>query len=421
MLGSMPGIRSTRSTMEVKSKDSTDRNLSYFDVGQGILQAGVFSDVDLFRHELESVFMHSWLFVAPEEWLSGAGAFVTSRMGAENVILWRGADGRLNIFGNVCVAGLKPLTSAVRGHADFLRCTCHGWKYDSRGTLLDFVDEKLEPLAQICCYKGLIFANRDRAAGSLLETFGEFAWYLDLLLASSDGGIQIYGEDAFRWTVAANWKVAAEAYCGVMPPPINADPPEGQELDIPGVGSCSDGFQVSTPAGVMAVLTPQPGSTRRSTSGAFGQPRDGFVPVVGTVFPNLSFDWRTPSIHIWHPIGPMETEIHSFCVVARNAPDDKKEEARRAFQFRYGPAGLESRNQMVTWSSVTSRSASRTALTLNLQMGLGRERSANIPGAIGSFTGESNSRAFFSWWQHQLLLRAQAEPQSRWLKLLPER
>ena len=407
--------------MEVNSKDSIDQPLSYFDIGQGILQAGVFSDVDIFKRELASVFMHSWLFVAPEEWLSGAGAFVTSRMGADNVILWRGADGRLNIFGNVCVAGLKPLTSAVRGHADFLRCTCHGWKYDSSGTLLDFVDEKLEPLAQICCYKGLVFANRDRAADSLSDTLGEFAWYLDLMLADSDGGIQIYGEDAFRWTVATNWKVATEAYCGVMPTPDIVDRPEGRGLDICGVRSCTDGFQVSTSAGVMAVLTPQPRSTRRSTSGEFGQPRDGFIPVVGTVFPNLSFDWRTPSIHVWHPIGPMETEIHSFCVVSRNASASEKEKARRAFQFRYGPAGLESQDLMLTWTSVTSRSASKSAPALNLQMDLGRERSANIPGTIGNFTGESNSRAFFSWWQQQLLLRPQAEVRTQWLKLRPER
>src|SRR5450631_2944138 len=119
------------------------------------------------------------------------------------------------------------------------------------------------------------------------------------------------------------------------------------------------GFQVFTENGAMAVRT---GCVERGPThplSEMGESCAGFEPILGTLFPTLSFDWQTPSLHVWHPLSPSRTEIHSYCLVNADAPAWEKEGARRAFQFQYGPAGIRSEDQTALWRSITSR-AGRT-------------------------------------------------------------
>jgi nitrite reductase/ring-hydroxylating ferredoxin subunit len=383
-----------------------------FDLDSSSLQSRVFSDPDIYRRELDGIFRRSWLFVAPETWLTQPRAFVTTRMGEDEVFLWRGDDDVLRAFINRCVAGHQTLVRSSRGSADSLICGCHGWRYDNVGWCVDFPIRGLARVPQVEVFKGLVFANHDPDAHPLTASLGDFAWYLDLLL-NEVGGIEAYGEDALRWTVETNWKVPAQEFCGDMYRQRMAD----MELRLlfndacPTV--CEEGFQVFTEGGAMAILTGENAPVRTSVKSLLGPPRESFAPAIGTLFPTLSFDWRYPSFHVWHPLGPSATEINSFCMVARDSSPEAKESARRTFQRQYGPAGLRSQADAARWSSTTAQASRSRNLMLNLQMGAGRERGANVPGRVGDLFSECNQRAFFAWWQRELEIPSQR--QTQWL------
>ena len=400
--------------MEPEQPTALDQNPTYFDAKSGTLKARAFGSRAVYEKELKSVFWGTWLFVAPENWLTRDGNFLRSRMGADDVVVWRGSDGSLRVFENICVSSSNLLCSSSRGRQDIMNCSCHGWRYDSCGLSPDLPGQGLVSIAKIEVYKGLVFANRDLNAEPFVEALGDFGWYLDILLACDGDGIEGYGDDAIRWTVNTNWKLAAEAYCGSGLIELGSDPGlshqnMGDQVATP------NGFQVSTKAGVISILTQDQAPPAGHSKCALGPPRDGFHPTFGTLFPNLSFDWRTPSLHVWHPIGPSTTEIHSFCMVEKNASADAKERARRAFQFQYGPAGMQSQRQAEIWRSISARIFTQTDLVWNVQMGLGRERDANIPGKLGDLLSESNQRSFFRWWQERLDIPV--TPTRKWLRI----
>lgn len=335
-------------------------------------------------------------------------------MGADDVVVWRGSDGRLRVFDNICVSSDNAICSSSRGNLDTIICRCHGWRYDSCGLSPDLPGQGLVSTGKIEVYQGLVFANRDLNAESFVDSLGDFGWYLDILLAGGGGGIEAYGDDALRWTVDTNWKLAAEGYCGSGLMELGSDPRLFHE-NTDDQAPTPHGFQASTKAGVISIVTQGQAPAAEHSKNALGAPRDGFYPTFGTLFPNLSFDWRIPSLHVWHPRGPSTTEIHSFCIVKKNASADAKEQARRAFQFQYGPAGVQSQRQAEIWRSISARISSETDLVLNIQMGLGRERDANIPGKLADLLSESNQRSFFSWWQERLDLPG--APTRKWLRV----
>ena len=152
----------------------------------------------------------------------------------------------------------------------------------------------------------------------------------------------------------------------------------------------------------MSIVTRELARELTNPHSRLGEPRDRYQPILGTLFPTLSFDWRTPSLHIWHPLSPSRTEIHSYCLVEADAPAWEKEAARRAFQFQYGPAGMRAERDAGLWRSITLRLAGRSDHAFHLRMGLGRERCTDLPGTVADLVSEANQRAFFDWWQRHL-------------------
>jgi hypothetical protein len=385
----------------------------FFDPDKGLLQRRVFIDPVLYRQELSGIFRHSWLFVGPENWLRLPGDFVTSRMGEDAVVVWRGDDGVLRAFVNLCLSGHQPVCSESRGRALHMSCPCHQWVHDSRGRRLDHPGRHLPEIPCVAGYKGLVFANHDAGAEPLLDWLGEFAWYLDLMVDRKSGGVEAYGGDAFRWTIEANWKVPVDAFCGDIYRNLTANAATETVIGALTLAQ-EDGFQVFAANGAIAISTAS-AERPQNAEEPLGQPRCGFQPLIGTLFPTLSFDGRTPSLHVWHPVGPSRTEIHSYCLVDTASTTQEKEAARRAFQFQYGPAGLRSEDDIPLWKSITARARGRRDLPLNLQMGLGHERRTNLPGHVNDLISEGNQRQFFAWWQQRLGAPDAAPP--RWIEV----
>jgi hypothetical protein len=102
-----------------------------------------------------------------------------------------------------------PMCRYDEGNTPVFTCPYHGWSYANDGKLvgvpffkeayhgkLDKSKWGLVEVAQLCNYKGTIWATWDPSAPPFLEYLGDFKLYLDLSLDSWDGregGTEVLG------------------------------------------------------------------------------------------------------------------------------------------------------------------------------------------------------------------------------------
>ena len=385
-----------------------------FDKDQGLLDRRVFSSEETYEQEIQRIFARCWLFVGPGGWLANPGDYLTTFMGPDNVLIWRGADGELRAFANICLSSMSLITTSDRGNAMNFQCPCHHWTYNSDGHADESPEIQLARIPRIDSYKGLVFASFDSETPALVDYLGDFTWYLDLLVDRREGGIEFVG-GAIPWEFDANWKLPVEAFFGDVyrEATIHASTLAVERRAPYEMGET--GHQISAGAGGVAVLAEPDYSASASVlkgyeeehrdelTARLGPVRSGQIfPVIGAIFPNLTLDWRTRSIHVWHPRSADKTEVHTFCIADVAAPPEIKQALRRNCQLRFGPAGLESQDDVIPWESITSlsRKVVTARFPLNLQMGLGHEGfHEDFPGKVSQLFSEMNQRFFYKRWQ----------------------
>ena len=179
------------------------------------LEQRFYRDPQLFRRDLERIFLRHWFCVGHISDFTAAGDFVTVDLAEESVIVVRGADGALNALVNVCRHRGSRICTAARGTANSLTCPYHGWSYGLDGRLqsarhmpegFDLAAHGLHRL-QVRVIEGLVllsFAREplglERAEATLSTCFGPFAWP-EARVAHRE-----------RYRIAANWKLAVENY-----------------------------------------------------------------------------------------------------------------------------------------------------------------------------------------------------------------
>ena len=195
----------------------------------GLISREIFVNEDIYHQEQERVFARSWLFVGHESQIPNPGDFFSSRMGEEAVILCRDRKGKIHVFLNSCRHRGMKVCRYDEGNTTVFTCPYHGWSFATDGALagvpffreayhseLDRSKYGLIEVAQLCNYKGTIWANWDASAPSFDEYLGEFRRFLDLILDGWDGregqaellgGVQ-------KWIIPCNWKWPAENFSG---------------------------------------------------------------------------------------------------------------------------------------------------------------------------------------------------------------
>lgn len=99
------------------------------------IPASWYIDERVYALELQTVFAHSWQFVARTDQLERPGAYVTSEIAGEPIVVVRGADNLLRGFFNVCRHHAAAVMTEAEGTANHLRCPYHGWTYSLEGEL----------------------------------------------------------------------------------------------------------------------------------------------------------------------------------------------------------------------------------------------------------------------------------------------
>ena len=100
------------------------------------LEQAFYTDPDVFRTDMETLFYREWLFVGPVCDLPKAGSFITHQVGDYGVIIVRGQDGAIRAFHNSCRHRGSVLCKASKGTNPKIVCPYHQWTYELDGKLL---------------------------------------------------------------------------------------------------------------------------------------------------------------------------------------------------------------------------------------------------------------------------------------------
>ena len=152
----------------------------------------VYTDPALFELEMTRVFGRAWLLLGHESQIRTSGAFLTTRMGREPVIVVRGEDGAINVLVNRCTHRGSLVCSEARGQAKQFVCPYHGWSFATDGELR-FVptpegyrpevcgraELALPKVPRVQSYRGFIFASLAADGPTLTDFLGDAASSFD--------------------------------------------------------------------------------------------------------------------------------------------------------------------------------------------------------------------------------------------------
>lgn len=419
------------------------------DAEKGVLSSRIFVDPEIYNLERERVFTHCWLFVAHESEIPGPGDFVTRTMGEDPVIAWRGQDGKVRVFLNVCRHRGRRVCSEDLGKASHFKCPYHGWTYNNGGELvsvpflegyggqLDMGRLGLYQAPRVESYHGLVFANWNPRGEPLSEYLGGIKWVMDVLFGRADG-MGVSGPP-MRWEVDANWKLGAANFGG-----------DGQHTFTTHGFQQSVGLELirgksetmSTEKGHTAALKQWlPGENKhpylalprelwpelesRLTKHQFEVTRS-LATVVGNVFPNMSFlntvvvlppELSGPESRVvsfltlrqWQPRRSDRMEVWSWLFMEKNVPPWWEKASRELYLRSFGMGGVFEQDDMENWVDITQALQGPVARRLDLQykMGLKPTPAREWPGPESVYTmssfSELNERVFYRRWQELLM------------------
>jgi nitrite reductase/ring-hydroxylating ferredoxin subunit len=438
--------------MAMATKERQGYRPGLVDLRSGEISREIFVNEEIYAQEQERVFARAWLHVGHESQIPRPGDYFVSSMGEESVILCRDRTGRIHVFLNSCRHRGMKVCRYDEGSTTVFTCPYHGWSYGTDGRLvgvpywreayhsrLDKEKWGLVEVAQLCNYKGSIWATWDPAAPPFAEYLGDFTRYLDLQLDGWDGRegqAEVLG-GVQKWLVPCNWKFPAENFSGDTYHNISH-----RSVDLAGIGPSGAGrrdmgerdasrklhvcipdrghqtIHYVLPAG----QTPPPAylnapivaeyfrhceAERRRLRGEGAR----LIGAPGEIFPNTALLSRQPrTMAAWHPRGPHQTECWRWFFVDRDAPAEVKE-FLRDYYIRYsGPAGMTEQDDMENWNyaHAASRGTIARRYPYNYEQGSGTAVSdyeyqgLRVPGEVIDLTETQSSeqpmRNFYRRW-----------------------
>ena len=95
-----------------------------------------YTDPELFKLDMESIWYRDWLFAGHDCEIPEPGNFFTMQVGEYNLIVIRGRDGTIRALHNSCRHRGSRICTVEHGSAKRLICPYHQWTYDTDGTLM---------------------------------------------------------------------------------------------------------------------------------------------------------------------------------------------------------------------------------------------------------------------------------------------
>ena len=403
----------------------------------------IYSDPDVYQQELERIFGRAWLCIGHESLIPNPNDCFLTYMGEDPVILTRDAQGQVHAFLNMCTHRGNRVVRADDGNAKNFMCTYHGWTYSSEGKLvsvpglqeayygeLDVDNLGLVEVAQLDICAGLVFATWDPEAPGLGDYLGDMRFFIDHMWNRRENGLELIGPE--KWLMPSNWKMPVDNFAGdgyhLLTTHRAAQTvlakAAGRTLDNSRYFESNDGHNLDpgNGHGVITGWSDDEESYWRTFSTRTSDPRlveyqheimpelqrrvgnraMGLGPLIGSVFPNTSFHPAT-SLRLLHPRGPLQTEIWTFHIQERDAPEDVRRLTRRRAQVTFGISGMLEQDDMDNFRQCTQSGLSPRGRKImqTLSMGLGHETTHHtLPGVVaGARVNEVPQRALYRRWQ----------------------
>lgn len=430
--------------------------------GTGVVANDIFSDEEIYRKELDTVFTKSWLFVGHDQMLPNKGDFITSYMGEDSVIVVRDRANKVRVLLNKCLHRGNKVCLFDRGNTRTFTCSFHGWSYNTEGDLtgvpelgdayLNQIDKNEKGLieAKVETYGGLIFASWDYGIMPLEEYLGDLRWYLDnFFLMEEWGGLEIVPGQQ-RHMAPINWKLLAENFAGdhyhfkathtsylKVLPELPGDPNHVLANETP--DTCFEvtiNYKNGPPHSLGQVAAgPQYYEQDLRIAEFYGadavdwvRQRHEYVQKRlkdlrtkpysfnrAHIFPNFSLILVISALGgrgmmLWQPRSPVETEVREWCAVEKAAPDVVKKAAVKGLMGGQSAAGLIAADDMENFSRISENVQTPFARkqAFDYSMGLGYEGDKHpamkgvdvdeLPGLVSYNTTEINQREFLRHW-----------------------
>jgi len=407
----------------------------------GRFPARAFNDQAVYDLEQERLFSKAWCFLAHESEIPAPGDYVTRKIGNNNLIVARDEHGEIHASLNMCRHRGNVMCKSEMGNASHFRCSYHGWTYKNSGELIGvpYMQEAYEGRLKrkewglvsvsVDSYEGIVFGTLDPQAPTLAEYLGDFRFYLDLYLKHGFGGVEVHGPPD-HWVAETDWKICAENFAGDgyhTPvahqwgfhlgyfPSSGSTHSQGWAASVPGKGHgiglghspdfpAFGGFPDELVEEMKQTLTPEQVEVFAKTRTA-----------VGTVFPNLSFlmqplslvpgepGVRFVTMRLYHPAGPGRMEMYSWCLVPKNASEEYKAEAYRAYTLAFGQAGTFEQDDFENFTKVTQSAGSTMVKDLDFPyvMGMHSEPDPGFAGpghVVTPYVNDTNFRNLWTRW-----------------------
>lgn len=429
---------------------------SLVDREAGTVARAVYSDQSIYEREIERIFARCWLFLGHEVLVPEPGDFMTTSMGEDPVIVWRDQNGGMHAFLNTCRHRGNRVCLFGSGNAGSMTCGYHGWTYSSEGKLvgvpftseayyddLDRAQWGLIEVPRLQSYGGLIFGSWDGNTISLDDYLGDLRWYLDrlVLLAEDLGGFDLLA--SCRYDATGNWKIPAENFAGdhyhtptthgssfklglrasefggpqepAGPFEIAIKPGHGLGGLVTGDATFERDLKRAAPLGQEATDYVRERYRRllERTADSAAKPY-GFSHA--NIFPNCSLwgggAFRGSGFFMFHPRGPLKTEVCQTVLIPRDAPEAVRqvayEELGRGGHF---PTGLFEQDDANNFERVTEGTRSFIARQYPFNFGMGIRQEGQwpgretwdvegLPGLVGPRFSEHAQRLFYAYWSH---------------------
>jgi choline monooxygenase len=167
--------------------------------------------------ERQNVFGRTWQVMARADQLAAPGAFVSTDLAGEPIVVVRGSDRQLRAFYNVCRHHAAAVVTEEQGTAAIFRCPYHGWSYGLDGALkgapefegvceFDRAQNGLVPI-RVESWEGFVFVNLDPNADRLADFLGGLAGRIAPLNLAT-----LHFFERRTYSLNCNWKVFVDNY-----------------------------------------------------------------------------------------------------------------------------------------------------------------------------------------------------------------
>lgn len=428
---------------------------------EGLVDGSIFSDQVIYEQELTRVFGKCWLFLGHESQIPRDGAYLTTYMAEDSVIVVRDVGGKIRVLLNKCRHRGNQVCLFDRGNARAFSCSYHGWTYTTDGKLagvpsfeeayfgaLDTERWGLVEVPRVETRGGLIFGCWDPEAMSLDAYLGDMGWYLDTYVTAEYlGGLEVI-RGVQKYVIPGNWKLPSDNFAGDH---YHFPVTHGSLLKLsggqggPGGRRRADGIAHEVVVGHQTGVPHTAGQLRRGLeiyeddlqrAAELGpeavewieyryqrlqdrlkdRPAKPYSFNRGHIFPHFSMigvlsPLQAKGLIVWHPRGPHQSEAWQLCAVEKEAPASLKWLGAMTLLHGQSAAGLVGPDDNENFERMTDNLQSTMAVRwpFNYEMGLGRDASypgrdtwavESLPGLVGFHTTEMGQREFYRYWQH---------------------